>query len=189
MGATEEILVRRAQAGDRRAFAELVLAHQQFVYNLALRALGDPHEAEDVSQEAFVRAWQALPRFRGQARFRTWLYRIAANLCYNRLPRLRRELDALGAEEIANLPSESVGNPLSGLEAQERRAFLHRQIDALPESYRMLIVLRYQQELSYAEIAEVVGLPLGTVKTGLFRARERLKEALLQFEEDPLWTS
>ncbi|MBN1145911.1 MAG: sigma-70 family RNA polymerase sigma factor, partial [Anaerolineales bacterium] len=96
----EAQLVQRARRGDTDAFAELLRAHQDFAYNLALRALGDPHEAEDVAQEAFVRAWQALPRFRGDARFRTWLYRIVANLCYNRLPRLRRELSSLGDDYI-----------------------------------------------------------------------------------------
>jgi len=200
----EAELVDLARRGDTNAFAELLRAHQDFAYNLALRSLGDPHEAEDLTQEAFVRAWQALPRFRGDARFRTWLYRIVANLCYNRLPRLRREISALGDSAInsaaigsgdpgegviADLPASPSGDPLSKLEAQERRAFLHRQIDALPESYRLLITLRYQQELSYAEIAEVVDLPLGTVKTGLFRARQRLRQALQEYEQEPVWTS
>jgi RNA polymerase sigma-70 factor (ECF subfamily) len=89
----EAELVRRAQGGDKRAIAALVLEHQRFVYNLALRSLGDAHEAEDVAQEAFVRAWQALPRFRGESLFRSWLYRIVVNLCFNHLPRLRRELE------------------------------------------------------------------------------------------------
>jgi RNA polymerase sigma-70 factor (ECF subfamily) len=185
----EEQLVRRAKDGDTDAFAELVVAHQRFVYNLALRSLSDPREAEDVAQEAFVRAWRGLPRFRGEAGFRTWIYRIVTNLCYNRLPRLRRELTAIGDDEIADLPAASYADPLSSLEAKERRAYLHMQIEALPESYRLLVTLRYQQELSYAEIAEVVGVPLGTVKTGLFRARERLREAMRQFEEEPVWTT
>ncbi|MBI4315577.1 MAG: sigma-70 family RNA polymerase sigma factor, partial [Chloroflexi bacterium] len=77
----EGILIRRAKGGDTEAFGVLVSAHQQFVYNLILRTLGDPHEAEDLSQEAFVRAWLALPNFRQQSQFRTWLYRIATNLC------------------------------------------------------------------------------------------------------------
>ena len=195
----EAQLVRLARRGDTKAFAELLRAHQDFAYNLALRALGDPHEAEDIAQEAFVRAWQALPRFRGDAKFRTWLYRIVANLCYNRLPRLRRELSALGDDfiddsaasvaAVSDLPASAQTDPLSSLEAEERRAFLHRQIEGLPHSYRLLITLRYQQELSYAEIAEIVDLPLGTVKTGLFRARQRLRQALQEYEQEPVWTS
>lgn len=183
MRASEAELVRRAQNGDRAAFAGLVAEHQQFVYTLALRAVGSAQEAEDIAQEAFVRAWTALPHFRGQARFRTWLYRIVTNLCYNRLPRLRRDLSALDSEEAGDLPDEVWADPAEGVEVAERRAFLHRQIEALPESYRVLVTLRFHEELSYEEIATVLSLPLGTVKTGLFRARARLREALREFEE------
>ncbi len=179
----EAELVRRAQAGEADAFGALVSAHQQFVYNLAWRALGDEREAEDAAQEAFVRAWLSLPNFRGQARFRTWLYRIVTNLCCNRLPRLRRELTALGDDQAGAVPDETQGDLSAGVEAAERRAFLHRQIDALPESYRVLVLLRFQQGLPYEEIASILSLPLGTVKTGLFRARARLRAALHDYEE------
>lgn len=179
----EKKLVQRAQNGDADAFGALVAEHQQFVYNLALRAVNDPHEAEDLAQEAFVRAWLALPNFRGQSQFRTWLYRIVTNLCYNRLPKLRREMTAMGDDEADDLPDEALTAPEAGLEADERRAFLQGQIESLPESYKILVTLRYQQELSYEEIASVVSLPLGTVKTGLFRAKARLRHALRQYEE------
>jgi RNA polymerase sigma-70 factor, ECF subfamily len=182
-GTEDEALVRRAQRGDMEAFAGLVAEHQRFVYNLALRALGDPAEAEDVSQEAFVRAWRALPNFRGQAQFRTWLYRIVINLCYNRLPRLRRDLTVLGDEAAEAVPDEVLADPAGRVEDEERRAFLHRQIEVLPESYRLLVTLRFQQELSYDEIASALSLPLGTVKTGLSRARARLRAALHDYEE------
>jgi len=181
--ANEGELVHQAQAGDADAFGMLVVQHQHFVYNLALHALGDTHEAEDVAQEAFVRAWLALPNFRGQAQFRTWLYRIVTNLCYNRLPRLRRELIAAGEEKIADVPDESLADLASGVEAEQRRAFLHQQIEALPENYRLLITLRFRQELPYEEIASILNLPLGTVKAGLFRARARLRQSLRDYEE------
>src|SRR5829696_2775981 len=119
LGDDEAGLVRRAKAGEQEAFGALVLAHQQFVYNLAWRALDDPHEAEDVAQEAFVRAWLALPNFRAQAQFRTWLYRIVTNLCYNRLPRLRRELRALGDVELAEWPDAAQTDPAAELESAE----------------------------------------------------------------------
>ena len=172
--------MRRAQAGDADAFAGLVARHRRFVYNLALRALSSPQDAEDAAQEAFVRAWIALPGFRRQARFRTWLYRIVTNLCYNRLPRLRREMRALGEQAADRLLDDD--DPAAEIAAEEQRAFLHRQIEALPESYRVLIVLRYQEQLSYEEIAGVVSLPLGTVKTGLHRAKARLKRSLEDYE-------
>jgi RNA polymerase sigma-70 factor (ECF subfamily) len=93
------------------------------VYNLALRSLGDPREAEDAAQEAFVRAWTALPNFRKQARFRTWLYRIVTNLCYTRLPRLRRDLTALNDEQMTDVPAESFCDPAVDFESTERAPF------------------------------------------------------------------
>ncbi len=182
-GNEEQNWVERAKAGDVDAFGALVLAHQQFVYNLAWRALGDEHEAQDAAQEAFLRVWQALPNFRGQAQFRTWLYRIVTNVCYGRLPRLRRQLADLGEMDVAEMPDENQPDLGAGLEADQQRAFLWRQIEALPESYRVLVLLRYQQDLPYEEIASILSLPLGTVKTGLFRARARLRQALSAFEE------
>ncbi len=181
-GPSEKELIRRAQAGEADAFSALVAEHQQFAFNLALRVVGDPNEAEDVAQEAFVRAWLALANFRGQAQFRTWLYRIVTNLCCNRLPRLRRDLLAMGEEAAGHIPDERDLDPASSVEAEERRAFLHQQIEALPESYRLVVSLRYQQELSYEEIASILSLPVGTVKTGLFRARARLRDALRDYE-------
>ena len=174
----EQRLIRRAQQGDVDAFGALVEKHQQFVYNLALRALNQPQEAEDIAQETFVRAWTGLTGFRGGSQLRTWLYRIVTNLCYNRLPRLHRELVAIGDDDMLNLPDEAWGDPAEAYASQAQRVLLHQQIDALPESYRMLVLLRFQQELSYEEIAGVLNLPLGTVKTGLFRARARLRETL-----------
>jgi RNA polymerase sigma-70 factor (ECF subfamily) len=182
-GASDRELVQQAQAGDTEAFSALVVEHQLFVYNLALRVVGNADEAEDVAQEAFVRAWLALPNFRGQAQFRTWLYRIVTNLCCNRVPRLRRDLLAMSEEAALQIPDETDADPAFSVEAGERRKFLHQQIEALPENYRLVVSLRYQQELSYEEIASVLSLPVGTVKTGLFRARARLREALRAFEE------
>jgi len=177
--ADERTVVQRARAGDTQAFGELVLAHQTFVYNLALRALGDSNEAQDLAQEAFLRAWQGLPAFRGASSFRTWLYRIVMNLCYNRSPQLKKNLAQLDIEDRAEAwVAGQEQFPEHVLESRETRACLHRQIERLPETYRLLVLLRYQQDLSYEEIAEVTGMPLGSVKTGLFRAHNRLREAL-----------
>jgi RNA polymerase sigma-70 factor (ECF subfamily) len=187
--APEQHLIQRAQKGDHEAFAGLVSEHQRYVYNLALRVLKNEEEALDLAQETFVRAWTALPNFRGQSRFRTWLYRIATNLCYNRLPNLRRSLNELGDEAIAELPEREIhfDNPAHGLESRELRTYLHQAMDQLDENYRLLISLRYQNELSYEEIANLLNLPLGTVKTGLFRARQQLRRALETYQEAS-WT-
>jgi RNA polymerase sigma-70 factor (ECF subfamily) len=186
----EQRLIQRAQKGDQEAFAALVREHQRYVYNLALRVLKNEEEALDLAQETFVRAWTALPNFRGQSRFRTWLYRIATNLCYNRLPGLRRSLNELGDDVIVDLPETRVtfDNPAADVELRELRTYLHRAIDRLDENYRLLISLRYQDEFSYDEIATLLHLPLGTVKTGLFRAREQLRRVLESYEE-PSWTN
>ncbi|MBN2386975.1 MAG: sigma-70 family RNA polymerase sigma factor [Anaerolineales bacterium] len=193
MDHNEANLIRLAQTGDREAFGLLVEEHQRYVYNLALRVVGSQQDAEDLAQEAFVRAWLAIPNFRAEARFRTWIFRIVTNLCYNRLPSLRRELSELGEDILVDVPDDRAPNldGLAGLEAHERRALLQREIDALPESYRLLVVLRYQQDLAYDEIARVVSLPLGTVKTGLFRAKQRLRQALLEHDSQEVlaWTA
>ncbi|HEX2993197.1 MAG TPA: sigma-70 family RNA polymerase sigma factor [Anaerolineales bacterium] len=189
MSDTEQDLIQRARKGDQEAFAALVTEHQLYIYNLALRVLKNEEEALDIAQETFVRAWTALPNFRGQSQFRTWLYRITTNLCYNRLPGLRRSLSDLGDDVIPEIPETDIAfdNPARGFESREIRSHLHRAIDTLDENYRLLVSLRYQNELSYEEIASTLNLPLGTVKTGLFRAKEQLRRALESYQELP-WT-
>ncbi len=154
--------------------------HRRYVFNLAYRVLGDYAEAEDVAQEAFVRVWRALPDFRGEARFTTWLYRIVHNLCLNRLPGLQQQL--LQTEPL----EETLADPHDSLyelsEGGERIAFLHAELARLPEKYRLVLTLRYLQNLSYDEIATVLGLTMGTVKTHIHRARTLLMERLRQWE-------
>jgi RNA polymerase sigma-70 factor, ECF subfamily len=186
----ESALIQRAQKGDHNAFAALVDEHQRYVFNLAFRIVKDENEALDIAQETFVRAWTALPNFRGQSQFRTWLYRITTNLCYNRLPGLRRSLADLGDDVMSDIPEAEVvlANPARELEANETRSYLHQAIEELDPNYKALIVMRYQQELSYEEIASVLNLPLGTVKTGLFRAKEKLRLALANYYSEERWT-
>lgn len=155
--------------------------HAPFVYNLALRTLGDPHDAEDVAQEAFLRAWRGLPAFRVDARFSTWLYRIVVNLCYSRLPALRAGLDAIDIDASADVPDDRPPVEAGALTG-ELRAHLHAAIDGLPRTYRMLLAMRHGQDMSYHDIAEAANLPLGTVKTGIHRARRQLQAALDAYE-------
>ena len=177
----EQALIQRAQKGSHEAFAALVDEHQRYVYNLALRVVRDENEALDLAQETFVRAWTALPNFKRQSQFRTWLYRIVTNLCYNRLPGLRRSLNDLGDDVMEEIPLSD--NPALKVESTETRKYLHQAIEHLDENYRLLITLRYQHELSYEEIASTLNLPLGTVKTGIFRAKEQLRRSLAHLEE------
>ena len=179
----EHSLIQRARKGDHDAFATLVDEHQRYVYNLALRVVKDENEALDLTQETFVRAWTALPNFKGQSQLRTWLYRIATNLCYNRLPNLRRSLNDLGDDVMEDIPQANFGTPAHESESNETRQHLHEAIDDLDANYKLLITLRYQNELSYDEIASTLNLPLGTVKTGIFRAKAQLRNALAHLEE------
>jgi RNA polymerase sigma-70 factor (ECF subfamily) len=175
----ERKIILRAQKGDVGAFELLVERHGKLVYNLALRMLRDAHEAENLAQEAFLRAWRGLPGFQMQAKFSTWLYQIVTNLCYTRLPALQRELaNQVPDEDLANLPDDrqSVENVIL---TDEWRSLIYAAIDNLPDTYRLLINLRHLQMMSYEEIAEVTGMPLGTVKTGIFRARQLLRKTLV----------
>ena len=184
--AEERNLVQRAQEGDSEAFSELVLSHQQFAYNVALRAVNNNQDAEDIVQEAFVRVWKSLAKFRMEARFKTWLYRIVMNLCYNQLPRLRKEPERLDEHQESqwNNDNGQMGDPVGSLESKEILDLVQRQIQNLPSQYQIMLLLRFQENCSYAEISEIMDLPLGTVKTGLFRARKRLKEAVTQVQEE-----
>jgi RNA polymerase sigma-70 factor (ECF subfamily) len=174
-------LVVRARQGDEAAFEQLVLRHQRYVFNLAYRVLGDYTEAEDITQEAFVRVWRGLSGFRGQARFTTWLYRIVHNLCLNRLPGLQREL--LQTEPLEEVLADPGPSPADLFAVREQMAFLHAQMDRLPEKYRLVLTLRYLQHLSYDEIAAALEMPMGTVKTHIHRARRLLRERLSQWEK------
>jgi RNA polymerase sigma-70 factor (ECF subfamily) len=145
--------------------------------------LHDPQEAEDLSQEAFLRVWRALPNFRAESSFRTWLYRIVTNLCYDRLPGLKKELAALDPDEMTGLADE-YKSPEACILTGELEARLHKMIHDMPDGYRLLITLRHMQDMSYAEIAEVTGMPLGTVKTGIFRGRRLLKVELEAYEKE-----
>ena len=179
----ETTLIQRAQKGDHDAFAALVDEHQRYVYNLALRVVKDENEALDLTQETFVRAWTALPNFKGQSQLRTWLYRIVTNLCYNKLPNLRRSLNDLGDDVKEDIPESNFNTPANEFESNETRRHLHQAIDGLDANYKLLITLRYQNELSYDEIASTLNLPLGTVKTGIFRAKAQLRNALAHLED------
>lgn len=180
---TEELaLVARARVGDQEAFGVLVRLHQRQVYSLAVHMLRNPEEASEAAQEVFLAAWQGLHGFRGDARFSTWLHRIAYNYCLRMVEQRRRD-SAARAELTAESAREH--HPAMALSARhaedaERsmRERVRGEIANLPPKYRAVLVLRHLQELSYEEMAEVMRVPIGTVKTQLFRARSMLKDRL-----------
>ena len=180
MSGDDPRFLERLRAGEPRAFEELVIAYQHRVFGVALRMLGSRAEAEEVAQEAFLRAHRALGAFRGDAKLSTWLYAIASRLCLNRLASSERRMGREGEETLLRLPSGHA-NPVDELERGELEAALHRAIAELPEERRIVVVLRDLEGLSYEEIAETLGLELGTVRSRLHRARMDLKAKLERF--------
>ena len=170
----------RLRAGDAPAFEELVMTYQHRVFGVALRMLGNAAEAEEVAQEAFVRAHRALGDFRGDAKLSTWLYAITSRLCLNRLATGERRLTRQGEEALLRL-SDAGPRPDAALERRELESALGRAIAELPEDRRIVVVLRDIEGLSYEEIAQVLELELGTVRSRLHRARADLKEKLERF--------
>jgi RNA polymerase sigma-70 factor, ECF subfamily len=173
-------LLGRLRAGDPRAFEQLVTRYQHRVFGVALRMLGSRAEAEEIAQETFLRAHRALGEFRGEARLSTWLYAIASRLCLNRLASGARRHEQ--GDEVAVLRQPAEGADAAAvLELQELQAALHEAIAALPDDRRIVVVLRDVEGLAYEEIAEVLGLPLNTVRTRLHRARLDLKAKLARW--------
>lgn len=178
---TDQKLVQRAQRGDLRAFDLLVLKYQGRISALVSRYISDPGEVEDVTQEAFIKAYRALERFRGDSAFYTWLYRIAANAAKNHLvakgrrPRSDASIeDAEAFDEFAS--SSDSGSPEAIAMGDELVGVVDVAMRALPEELRAALTLRELEGLSYDDIAEVLGCPVGTVRSRIFRAREAIDE-------------
>jgi RNA polymerase sigma-70 factor, ECF subfamily len=172
--------IERARTGDTEAFRALVEAHRHMAYGLALRILRDPQEAEDAAQEAFVRAWKALPNFRGDARFSTWLHRIVARRALDRLAVLRRRRGhEVAVEEAEVLP----GSPGPDFEARDRARRIEALVAALPDAQRVVVTMFYYEGRSVNDVAQVLGMPDGTVKTHLSRARAAMRQAWLRAEK------
>ena len=171
METADEELVRRCQQGDKEAFGVLVGRHQNRIYRLVCYTLGKADGAEDLAQEAFLRAYQSIRGFRFKANFFTWLYRIAVNLC---LREIRRKKFFHPLEDGGSTPSGNE-DALGRIEKEEDLKHLYRCLDRLKDKEKMVLVLREIEELSYEEIGIIMDYPLGTVKSALSRAREKLR--------------
>jgi len=182
---SDEELVRRHLGGDLAAFPQLVERYMRPLYNLAFRVTGDRAEAENLTQETFLRAYDALPRSQWDRPFRPWLLQIALNLCRDWLKKKRPIAFAdLAATAETEEPDEewdwpdAAAAPEEELETSERAAAVHQAVMALPETYRLVVTLRYEEGLAYEEIAQALHLPLNTVRTHLHRAKMLLRRAL-----------
>jgi RNA polymerase sigma-70 factor (ECF subfamily) len=180
----DQELVRRVQAGDQSAFNLLVLKYQHRVLKLVSRFVNDATEAEDVAQEAFLKAYRALPSFRGDSAFYTWLYRIAINTAKNALVAHRRrpvdfDLDLQDPEQFERQARlKEADTPEGVLLTDEIRDVVEKAMQQLPDDLRTAIVLRELEGLSYEEIAEAMDCPVGTVRSRIFRAREAIDKKL-----------
>lgn len=174
----EILLISRAQNGDREAFGALVEQYRDNVYRLAYRMCGNEYDADEAAQEAFVAAWRALPNFRGDAKFSTWLYRLTTNAAIDVMRREKRH-QTVGDGEMVDL-ADDADSPQETVERTEQQEAVQKALATLSEEYREVLLLRYMEELDYAEIAEVLKLPSGTVKSRINRAKAALKTALLK---------
>ena len=179
----EKALVQRAIDGDSAAFGTLVERYQQQVFNLALRMVGSRADAEDLAQEAFIRAWRALPSFHQSAQFSTWLYRLTSNICIDFLRSQKRKktvsLTMLQDDEDKqwDLP-DGAPLPEQRMIDREEREALGRAFQALDPDYRQVLTLRIVNGCSYQEIGEILKLPEGTVKSRISRARDQLRKKM-----------
>jgi RNA polymerase sigma-70 factor, ECF subfamily len=186
-------LVRRVQRGDKGAFDALVLKYQHKLVKLVMRYVRNPAEAEDIAQEAFIKAYRALPQFRGDSAFYTWLYRIAINTAKNAVVSRERspieyDLDRSGNDESYEMQGRMKDSetPEGLVLTDEIRSTVNAAIDALPEDLRTAIVLRELEGLSYEEIAAAMDCPVGTVRSRIFRAREAIDRRLREVFEGGL---
>jgi RNA polymerase sigma-70 factor, ECF subfamily len=176
--------IKQVIKGDQDAFGEIVEIYKNSIYQLCYRMLGNRHEAEDIAQEAFIRAYVNIRSFNQDLKFSTWLFRIATNLCIDRLRKKKPDyyLDAevAGTEGLTMYSQVSSDSPLpeTEVESLELQETVQKEILKLPEKYRSAIVLKYMEDMSLNEISEILELPLGTVKTRIHRGREALRQQL-----------
>lgn len=184
---TDQELVRRAQNDDERAFGELVNRYESKVYSLSLRMLRNPEDAEDVLQDTFLRAYRGLKSFQGNSTFSTWIYRIAANSALMRLRKKQLPTVSIEDADERDAPLNIVDwkpGPAEQLLTEETRVAMEQAIEALPPEFRQVFILRDVEELSNAEVAEVLDLSVAAVKSRLHRARLKVRNRLITYFND-----
>lgn len=181
--AEESILIQQVQNGNLEAYGEIIQAYQDSVFNVCLRILGNSQDAEDLTQNAFLRAYRNIAHYDPSRPFGPWMRVLAANLCYNHLNKARLEQSPL-QDERDRIADDSRRGPESLLELSQEQQDLYHKIWQLPEKQRIALELRHFQGLSYREMAQALDLPLNTVRSHLYRARQKLAELLEEEEDD-----
>ena len=191
----ESRIVQKVLKGDVNAFEKLVLEYEKNVYNIALRMTGNSEDASDMTQEAFIKAYNSLQSFRGDSKFSVWIYRIATNVCLDflrsksRRPTVSLSVEDNEGEEVQLDVADESQSPELLLDRQMTRESVRRGLETLTPEYRQILLLREIQGLSYDEISQALGLEVGTVKSRIFRARKKLCAFLLQDGNIPEFTS
>ncbi len=184
----EQILIKQAKKGDVECFEELIKQHQQFAYNIALKILGNPEDAKDATQDALVKVYKNMKSYREDSKFSTWLYRIVMNVCKDSL-RKNKDILMYDEERILEIPeTDSDWDPVSAYEQNEVREQIEKALDEVPEPFKTSLVLFDINGMSYAEISEMQGVALGTVRSRIHRARVYMR-AILQNKLERIKTS
>jgi len=179
---TDQDLIEAIRAGNPRRFSVLVDRHKDRAMTLALRIVGERGAAEELVQDAFLRAYRSLEKFRGDAKFSTWFYRILYNVCMTRVLRRPKEKVEWSDDDMRTLDvaDQDVPSAQERMEAEEMQALLKEELARIPQAFRSALTLFYVQELSYEEMASVLEMPLGTVKTNLSRGRVLLRKRVME---------
>jgi len=185
-------IIQRGQMGDPEALSQLVLSQQHYVYSIAMSVLKDPDDAADLTQDAFIRLFRALPQYNGESRFTTWLYRLVVNLGRDELRRRGRQVPIATAsaddgehDQLASVADDDRWvDPDLALDSRELRGDVRRALAQLEEHYRMVLTLYYFDDMKYTDISEALDMPLNTVKSHIRRGKERLA-AILEAQEQP----
>ena len=191
----EAAIVRKVLKGDTNAFETLVLEYEKNVYNIALRMTGNSEDASDMTQEAFIKAFNSLQSFRGDSKFSVWLYRIVSNVCLdflrsrNRRPTVSLSVEDDDGEDTQLDVADESQSPELLLDRKLTRESVRRGLDSLPPDYRQILLLREIQGFSYEEISKALHLEVGTVKSRIFRARKRLCSFLINDGNIPEFSS
>ncbi|MBK9711845.1 MAG: sigma-70 family RNA polymerase sigma factor [Kouleothrix sp.] len=186
-------MIRRAQAGDREALTGLIVSQQHYVYSIAMSVLKNPDDAADLTQDAFIRLVRALPQYTGESRFTTWLYRLVVNLGRDELRRRGRQVPIAPPSDDADDPDpmstvaddDRWADPSAALDSQELRSEVRRALAQLDEHHRLVLTLYYFDDMKYTDIAEVLDMPLNTVKSHIRRGKERLAALLSAHDQPP----
>jgi RNA polymerase sigma-70 factor (ECF subfamily) len=185
-------LIAQAQQGDPQALSQLLMSQQQYVYSIAMSVLKNPEDAADLTQEAFIRLFRALPQYNGESRFTTWLYRLVVNMGRDELRRRGRQVpiappapEEEEADQVASVADDDRwADPEQALSSRELRDQVRRALGQLEEHYRLVLTLYYFEDMKYTDIAEILDIPLNTVKSHIRRGKERLA-TILETQEQP----